>query len=96
MEQAAISVEEITKARTPLELVNWVESTMDKIGTTDAGETALRLGEGLAKQLVEEVYPLAIFARHKFGDTHQILVQPVIGNQNYDAVVIPSLFDGAV
>ena len=36
---------------------------------------------------MEEVYPLAIFGRRKFGNTDQILIQSVIGNQNYDAVV---------
>ena len=42
---------------------------------------------GLAKQLMEEVYPLALFGVRKFGDTNQVLMQPVIGNQSYDAVV---------
>ncbi|MFC1985628.1 hypothetical protein ACFLWC_01375 [Chloroflexota bacterium] len=46
-----------------------------------------RLQKGLLKQLVEEVVPLAIFGRHKFDDTDQVLLQPIIGNQNYDAVV---------
>ena len=36
---------------------------------------------------MEEAYPLAIFGWRKFGNTDQILLQPVIGNQNYDAVV---------
>jgi len=60
---------------------------MDQIESTDEGERALRLREGLAKQLIEEVYPLAIFGCRKFGNTDQILMQPIIGNQSYDAVV---------
>ena len=36
---------------------------------------------------MEEVYPLAIFGFRKFGNTDQILMQPIIGNQSYDAVV---------
>lgn len=83
----SVSIEELAKARTPLELLYWVELKMDQIGSTDDGERALRLREGLAKQLIEEVYPLAIFGWHKFGNTDRILLQPVIGNQSYDAVV---------
>ena len=60
---------------------------MDQIESTDEGERALRLREGLAKQLMEEVYPLAIFGWRKFGNTDQILMQPIIGNQSYDAVI---------
>jgi len=36
---------------------------------------------------MEEAYPLAIFGWRKFDNTDQILLQSVIGNQNYDAVV---------
>jgi hypothetical protein len=36
---------------------------------------------------MEEVLPLSIFGKHKYGDTDRVLLQPVIGNQHYDAVV---------
>lgn len=87
MSKEDISLEELTKKRTPSELLRWVTQKMEQIGATDEGERALRLREGLAKQLMEEVYPLAIFGWHKFGNTDKILIQPVIGNQSYDAVV---------
>ncbi|MGB5925422.1 MAG: hypothetical protein WBH01_04935 [Dehalococcoidia bacterium] len=35
----------------------------------------------------DEIYPLAMFGQRKFGNTDQILMQPIIGNQSYDAVV---------
>jgi len=87
MSNEGISIEELTKKRTPSELLSWVKRKMDQIESTDEGERALRLREGLAKQLMEEVYPLAIFGWRKFGNTDQILMQPIIGNQSYDAVV---------
>jgi len=87
MSNQGISVEELTKERTPSELLSWVKWKMDQIASTDEGERAVRLREGLAKQLMEEVYPLAIFGWRKFGNTDQILMQPIIGNQSYDAVV---------
>lgn len=82
-----ISIEELTKKRTPSELLSWVKWKVDQMGSTYEGERTLRLHEGLAKQLEEEVYPLAIFGWRKFGNTDQILIQPIIGNQSYDAVV---------
>ena len=30
---------------------------------------------------------MSIFGKHKYGDTDQVLLQPVIGNQHYDVVV---------
>ena len=82
-----ISVEELTKKRLPSELLHWVECKIHQIESIDEGDRALRLHIGRAKQLMEEVYPLAIFGRRKFGNTDQILIQPIIGNQSYDAVV---------
>jgi hypothetical protein len=87
MSNQDIGIDELTKKRTPSELLNWVKWKMDQIGSTDEGERILRLHEGFAKQLIEEVYPLAIFGSRKFGDTDQILMQPIIGNQSYDAVL---------
>ncbi len=48
---------------------------------------ALRLHKGLAKQFMEEIYPLAMFGERKFGNTNQILIKPVISNQPYDAIL---------
>ena len=80
MYKEIITKDEIMTGRTPSELISWVES---KIKTAD--EEAIRLRLGLAKQLVEEVYPLAIFAFKKYGENDLVRIKPVIGNQNYDA-----------
>jgi len=82
-----ISINELTEKRTPSDLLNWVRQKTAQIEYTDEGETALRLHKGLAKQLMEEVYPLSLFGQCKFGDTNQILIQPIIGNQSYDAII---------
>jgi hypothetical protein len=87
MSNEGISREELTKKRTPSELLNWVNWKRERIASTDEGERTLILHKGLAKQFEEEVYPLALFGLRKFGNTDQILMQPIIGNQSYDAVV---------
>ncbi len=82
-----ISKDDITKQRTPSELWDWLIQRVELICSTQEGEKAFRMQKGLIKQLVEEINVLAIFGKHKYGDTEQVLLQPVIGNQNYDAVV---------
>jgi hypothetical protein len=78
---------EIEKERNPSELYDWLNQKVKQICSTKEGLKDFRLQKGLLKQLVEEVAPLAIFGKQKFDDTDQVLLQPVIGNQNYDAVV---------
>jgi hypothetical protein len=82
-----ISKNELTQERTPSELRSWVIEKTGEMGSTQQGRRVLRLQKGFAKQLMEEVLPLSIFGKHKYGDTDQVLLQPVIGNQHYDAVV---------
>jgi hypothetical protein len=91
MHEEIITEDEITTERTPKELIDWVES---KINT--AGEKTIRLRQGLAKQLVEEVYPLAIFALKKYGETKLIHIKPLIGNQNCDAILTDNSYSPAL
>ncbi|AII61550.1 hypothetical protein [Dehalococcoides mccartyi] len=83
-----VSKAELEKERTPSELWNWLIQKVGHICSTKEGLTAFRLQYGLLKKLPEEIAPVAIFGEHKFGSTDQILLKPVIGSQNYDAIVI--------
>jgi len=87
MANKRISQEELTKKRTPSELWDWLIQKVKQICSTKEGMKDFRLQKKPLKQLVEEIAPLAIFGKHKFGHTDQVLLQPVIGNENYDAVV---------
>lgn len=88
MSKEHISHEEITRQRTPSELWNWLIQKVEQICSTQQGIKDFRLQKGrLLKRLVEEIGPLAIFGMHKYSDNNQILLQPVIGSQPYDAVV---------
>jgi hypothetical protein len=81
------SKEEIEKERNPFELYDWLNQKVAQICSTEEGLKDFRLQKGFLKQLIEEVGPLAIFGKRKFSNTDQVLLQPVIGNQNYDAIV---------
>ncbi|MGE0902637.1 MULTISPECIES: hypothetical protein [Dehalococcoides] len=80
--------DEIEKERTPSELQSWLSQKVENICSTQEGLKAFRLQKGLLKKLTEEISPLAKFGEHKFGNTNQVLLKPVMGNQRYDAIVI--------
>lgn len=90
-----VSQEELTEKRTPSELYDWLIAKVTQICATKEGLKDFRLQKGLLKKLPEEIAPLAIFGNSKYGDTEQVLLQPVIGNQNYDAKVIDMRTDPA-
>lgn len=73
--------------RTPTQLHSWVHDTLERIGSTPEGKRAIRFKEGLVKPLVEEVLPLGIFAVNHFDSESEVTITPVIGSQNYDAIV---------
>ena len=81
-----MSKSEIEQPRSGQELLPWVERRMDEIGQTKEGTAALRYPNGAVKQLVEEVYPLAIWASGLEG-AERVTIEPKAGSQNHDAVV---------
>lgn len=83
-----ISKTELETPRTAREYLAWVESRIQKLGKTDEGKSALRLRRGLAKVLVEEALPLAIFAAKHYGASRRVKIRHRIGNQNFDAEVM--------
>lgn len=87
MSREIISIHEITQKRTPGELRDWVKQAMGRYNLTEEGHIKLVLHQGLAKPLMEEVFHLAEFGVKKFGETDKILIQPIIGPQNYDAEI---------
>lgn len=78
--------EDLQRPRRPAELAQWVTETLERLALTPEGKACLRLGRGLAKQLVEEVYPLSVLAAKLYADRADLVCVPVLGNQNYDAV----------
>ena len=78
--------------RTPQKLVEWFDQKIQEIAQQEDGKNAIRMREGYCKQLMEEIYPLKVFAFWQFGDRTDVTLQPVIGSQNYDALIIDHAF----
>ena len=82
-----LSAEEMTKHRTPRELNDWVAKIFDHFLESNEAKAYARLKKGLSKQFFEEVWPLALLAKQLFGDSDQVICEPVLGNQKYDALI---------
>jgi hypothetical protein len=82
-----VTKKEIMMPRTAGEFFVWVEEKIAAIGSSQQGLTALRLRIGLAKQLMEELFPLAIFVQEKYGNSGSVWIEPVIRDQNFDAIL---------
>ncbi len=82
-----LSTEEMTKCRTPHELNDWVQTIFDRYSESNEAKAYLRLKKGLCKQLLEEVWPLALLAKQLFESSDQVICEPVLGNQKYDALI---------
>lgn len=82
-----LSPEELQEPRTALEFLPWVEQKIQEIANTEVGKRAIRFREGIAKPLVEEAFPLGIFASKHFHNSTEVTIKLVLGSQNYDATI---------
>jgi hypothetical protein len=82
-----VTEEELSKERSSSELIKWIQNKFAEIAEIEGGKDAVRMRKGRCKELVEEVYPLSIFASKKYGEVDDVYFKPVIGSQNYDAIV---------
>jgi hypothetical protein len=83
-----LTSEDLTKKRTPPELYSWWRKKSDELYKfSSESRKAYRLHEGLAKPFMEELFPLSLFGKRKFGDIDKIFLQLIIGNQRYDAIL---------
>lgn len=80
-----LSREDIEIPRTPSELRSFVRRVQDDVRSDPIELAAGNRRRGYYKEFLDEVVPLARFAAHAYDETHTI--QPILGNQGYDAVV---------
>ncbi len=78
------------------DLYDWVRRIHGEFGKTAEGRNAVRLRRKPGtkwfsleiKRFLEEIWPLAIYAKKYFGDRYDVSFKPVVGNQSHDALLV--------
>ena len=83
---ADLTKEEIEVARTPIDLYAWCIGKIEHLATQGEAES-LRLRRGLYKPLLEEVYPLGVWARNSTHLSSNATITPILGSQRFDAII---------
>ena len=78
--------EDMEKPRTPQQLQEWVEWVLEKMNLPQYKEYCL-LRVGLSQQFFQEIYPLNFLIQELFANRKDVVFQPKIGNQPYDATL---------
>ncbi len=87
MKNRFITEEELTKERTPKEIIDFYNAKIYEISKQEDGTSTLRMKKGNCKKLIEELRPLRDLAELKYSDRNDIKLQLIIGEQNYDALI---------
>ncbi len=82
-----ISAEEIQKNRSIADMNLWLKEQYKKFDCSQSAKEYFRARKGLVKQLMEEVLPVFRYAESKYGLCTETTIQPVIGNQSFDALI---------
>lgn len=76
---------DMTRPRSPAELHTWVMAKCEQLSATPEAKSFARSGATLPKKFYEEIYPLSLFSEREFGRDSNVLVEPNLGNDNFDA-----------
>jgi hypothetical protein len=84
-----VTQQELELPRTAAEMLPWVDQTAKRFNTKKLRAEA-REAKHFSKELVGEARPIALFAHRYYAESPDVLIQHVLGNQNYDAIVTDS------
>src|SRR5689334_16855767 len=69
------------------EYQRWVQTLISRVKEEPDGLAQIRMRTGLAKQLMNEAFPIGLLASSYFRQSDKVDIQLKIGNQSYDAAV---------
>lgn len=82
-----LDASDMAQPRTPAEFVAWVERKGGELSATEEAKVFARSGALLANKFYDEIFPLARFVAIEYAGRNDVLVQPNLGNDNFDAHV---------
>ncbi len=81
-----LNATDMEQSRSPRELCNWVDARAAEFSSTPEAKEYARSGARLPKKLWEEIRPLALFTRCRYGD-NDVRCTPSLSNDNYDGKI---------
>lgn len=88
MSITTLSPELLEQRHTAAEYLRWVRELIKLVQLEDNGIERIRLRQGLAKELMNEAFPIGLLAETFFEASEQVQISLRIGSQNFDAEVI--------
>lgn len=82
-----LSAADCETERTPRELILWVEEKSKLFGRTEDGKSYARARTGLARNLIDHIYPLSRLAKHLFDGRLDVVCKPVI-DDGFNAIIV--------
>lgn len=77
----------LEEAHTAANYLQWVQSLITQVKAEPDGLERIRLRKGLAKELMNEAFPIGLISTKYFDMSPQVSISLKIGNQRYDAIV---------
>ena len=76
------------KSRPAKDFYKWMSSKNKELSSSPEARTFARSGSQLPRKFYDEIFPLAIFVEIEYPDESEVVVQPHLGNDNFDASII--------
>ncbi len=87
MRQSFLTKAVLEESHTASEYMQWVQSLVAQVKAEHDGLRRIRLRKGLANQLMNEAFPIGLWAFRYFGGSEHVSINLKIGSQTFDAIV---------
>lgn len=87
MATSVLTREVLEEVHTAAEYLQWARALIALVREEQDGIERIRLRIGLAKELMNEAFPLGLLASKYFAESDEVRIQLKIGNQTHDAIV---------
>ena len=78
---------EMATPRTPDDLYAWVIRKCKELSASPEAKAYARSGATLPKKFYDELFPLATFVSREYSGRSDVVVQPSLANDNFDATI---------
>jgi hypothetical protein len=79
---------DMARSRTPQEFVEWFDRKAVQLSSTPEAKDFVRKGSPAVKKFYDELFPLRRFVDREYGSRRDVLIQPNLSNDNYDARIV--------